>query len=120
MVQVGNYNTLKVVKKVDFGMYLDGGEEEILLPKRYVPDSLEPGDEITVFVYHDNDGRLIATTLHPFAVVGDIAMMEVADVNPSGAFLKWGLMKDVFVPISQQEQRMKVGNKRLVRLFIDE
>jgi uncharacterized protein len=120
MVKVGNYNTLKVVKKVDFGMYLDGGGEEILLPKRYVPEGLESGDEITVFVYHDNEGRLIATTLHPFAEVGDIAMMEVADVNPSGAFLKWGLMKDVFVPVSQQEKRMKVGDKRLVRLFIDE
>jgi len=120
MIQVGNYNTLKVVKKVDFGVYLDGDGEEILLPKRYVPDGLQPDDEITVFVYHDNDGRLIATTLHPYAVVGEIAMMEVADVNDSGAFLKWGLMKDVFVPISQQEKRMKVGDKRLVRLFIDE
>ncbi len=120
MVQVGQYNTLKVVKAVDFGMYLDGGADEILLPKRYVPDGLQPGDEITVFVYHDNDGRLIATTLHPYAAVGDIAMMEVADVNASGAFLKWGLMKDVFVPISQQENRMKPGDKRLVRLYIDE
>jgi len=120
MVQVGHYNTLKVIKQVDFGMYLDGGEDEILLPKRYVPEGLEPGSEITVFVYHDNDGRLIATTLHPHAVVGDIAMLEVADVNPSGAFLKWGLMKDVFVPISQQEKRMKPGDRRLVRLFIDE
>jgi len=120
MVNVGNYNTLKVIKKVDFGIYLDGGEDEILLPKRYVPEGLQPDDEITVFVYHDNDGRLIATTLHPYAVVGDIAMMEVADVNASGAFLKWGLMKDVFVPISQQEKRMKSGDRRLVRLFIDE
>ena len=120
MVNVGQYNTLTVVKEVDFGMYLDGGTDEILLPKRYIPADLKPGDEITVFIYHDNDGRLIATTLHPVATVGDIAMMEVADVNPSGAFLKWGLMKDVFVPISQQEKRMKPGDRRLVRLFIDE
>ena len=120
MVQVGKYNTLKVIKEVDFGMYLDGGADEILLPKRYIPEGLKPGDEITVFIYHDNDGRLIATTLQPVATVGDIAMMEVADINPAGAFLKWGLMKDVFVPISQQEKRMKPGDKRLVRLFIDE
>ncbi len=120
MVQVGQYNTLKVIKEVDFGMYLDGGEDEILLPKRYVPEGLKVDDEINVFIYHDNDGRLIATTLKPVATVGEIAMMEVADTNPSGAFLKWGLMKDVFVPISHQEVRMKKGDKRLVRLFIDE
>lgn len=120
MVNVGQYNTLKVLKQVDFGMYLDGGADEILLPKRYVPEGLKPGDDITVFIYHDNDGRLIATTQQPFAVVGEIAMMEVADVNSAGAFLKWGIMKDVFVPISQQEKRMKVGDKRLVQLFIDQ
>ncbi len=120
MVQVGQYNTLKVVKEVDFGMYLDGGEDEILLPKRYVPDELKPGDEISVFIYHDNEGKLIATTARPYAVVGEIAMMEVGDVNEHGAFMKWGIMKDVFVPVSQQDMRMKVGDKRLVRLFIDE
>jgi uncharacterized protein len=120
MVNVGQYNTLRVVKHVDFGVYLDGGEDEILLPKRYVPEGLQPGDEITVFIYHDNDGRLIATTLHPFAVVGEIAMMEVADANSSGAFLKWGLMKDVFVPIASQEKKMHPGERRLVRLYLDD
>ena len=121
MIKVGQYNTLEVIKEVDFGLYLDGGEgEEILLPKRYVPPGLKTGEKVTVFIYHDNDGRLIATTLKPVAIVGEIAMMEVADVNDSGAFMKWGIMKDVFVPISQQEKRMKVGDKRLVRLFIDE
>jgi predicted RNA-binding protein (virulence factor B family) len=120
MVNVGQYNTLKVVKQVDFGFYLDGGEEEILLPKRFVPAGLQPDDELTVFIYHDNDGRLIATTQQPIAVVGEIAMMEVADVNAAGAFLKWGIMKDVFIPIALQENRMKQGDKRLVMLFIDE
>ena len=120
MVNVGQYNTLRVLKAVDFGMYLDGDGEEILLPKRYVPAGLNPDDEITVFIYHDNDGRLIATTAKPYAVVGEIAMMEVADVNDAGAFLKWGIMKDVFVPISHQEKRMKPGDKRLVQLFIDQ
>jgi uncharacterized protein len=120
MVKVGEYNTLRVVKEVDFGMYLDGKPDEILLPKRYVPAYLKPDDEISVFIYHDNEGRLIATTDKPVATVGEIAMMEVADVNPSGAFLKWGIMKDVFVPISMQEKKMHPGQKRLVRLFIDE
>ncbi len=120
MVNVGQYNTLRVVKEVDFGMYLDGGADEILLPKRYVPEGLKADDEIIVFIYHDNEGRLIATTDQPIATVGEIAMMEVADTNPAGAFMKWGIMKDVFVPISQQEKRMKKGDRRLVRLFIDE
>ena len=121
MVNVGLYNTLKVIKAVDFGMYLDGGEgEEILLPKRFVPKDLKTDDEITVFIYHDNDGRLIATTQQPVAIVGEIAMMEVGDVNSAGAFVKWGIMKDVFVPRSHQEKRMKTGDRRLIRLFIDE
>lgn len=120
MVEVGKYNKLRVVKEVDFGMYLDGEPDEILLPKRYVPQGLQVDDEISVFIYHDNEGRLIATTDKPFATVGEIAMMEVADVTPHGAFLKWGIMKDVFIPISHQERRMKPGEKRMVRLFIDE
>lgn len=121
MVNVGKYNTLKVVKEVSFGMYLDGGEgEEILLPKRYVPDGLKPDDEITVFVYHDNEQRLTATTTKPVGEVGDILMMETVDINGSGAFMKWGIMKDVFLPVSQMVSRMQVGNKYFVYLFIDE
>jgi uncharacterized protein len=119
-VQVGRYNTLRVVKEVDFGMYLDGDGEEILLPKRFVPEGLKPDDDVTVFIYHDNEGRLIATTQQPLAQVGEIAMMEVADASPQGAFLKWGIMKDLFVPISHQEKRMRPGDKRLVYLYIDE
>jgi uncharacterized protein len=119
MVLVGSYNTLRVVKEVDFGMYLDGGTDEILLPKRYVPEGLKPEDEINVFVYHDNEGRLIATKDKPLAVVGEIAMLEVADETKHGAFLKWGIMKDVFIPISYQDQRMKKGDKRMVMLVID-
>jgi len=119
MVLVGEYNTLKVVKEVDFGLYLDGDKDEILLPKRYVPQGLKTGDDITVFVYHDNEGRLIATTDRPFATVGEIAMLEVADVTPHGAFLKWGIMKDVFIPVAYMEQRMRKGDKRLVMLVID-
>lgn len=114
------YNTLRVVKAVDFGLYLDGEPDEILLPKRYVPEGLEPGDTVKVFIYHDNEGRLIATTAHPVAAVGDFALMEVADVNRTGAFLKWGIMKDVFLPLSLQKGPVDKGDWLLVRLFIDE
>lgn len=120
MVQIGRYNTLKVVKHVDFGVYLDGGETEILLPKRYVPDGLEPDQEIEVFIYHDNEGRLVATTDKPAGQVGEIVMMEVADESQYGAFMKWGIMKDVFIPFSQMSSRMVKGQKYFVFLFIDE
>lgn len=121
MTQIGKYNTLQVVKKVDFGMYLDGGEAgEILLPKRFVPRGLKEGDEIEVFLYHDSEGRIIATTQKPKAVVGEMAMMEAVAVTKQGAFLDWGLMKDIFVPLSQQESKMREGNKYLVMVYLDE
>lgn len=120
MVNIGQYNTLKVSRKVDFGMYLDGDGEDILLPKRYVPPGLEIGDEITVFVYHDNEQRLTATTDKPVAQVGEIAMMECVSLTPHGAFMKWGIMKDVFLPLSLMSSRMRPGSKYFVYLFIDE
>ena len=120
MLQVGKQNTLKVARSVDFGMYLDGYGQDILLPKRYVPRDLKIDDEISVFVYHDNEGRLTATTDKPVAEVGDIAMMEAADITQHGAFLKWGIMKDVFIPISHMVSRMRPGGRYFVYLFIDE
>lgn len=120
MVNIGKYNTLQVSREVDFGVYLDGGDHEILLPKRYVPTGLKPGDEIKVFVYHDNEGRLTATTDTPVAEVGQIATMEAVSVTPHGAFLKWGIMKDVFIPLSLMTSRMRPGEQYFVYLFIDE
>ena len=120
MVEVGKYNTLTVVKEVSFGLYLDGGKDEILLPKRYVPEGLKIDDEIRVFVYHDNEQRLVATTATPVGQVGDIVLMETVNMTPHGAFMKWGIMKDVFVPNSQMSTRMVPGNKYFVLLFIDE
>lgn len=120
MVTAGQYNTLRVVKQVDFGFYLDGDGEEILLPKRFVPEGLQPEDEINVFIYHDSENRLIATTQQPKGVVGDIVMLEVVDANRQGAFMDWGLMKDLFVPKSQQESRMEVGGHYLVMIYRDE
>lgn len=121
MVQVGKWNKLEVVKKVDFGLYLDGGnKDEILLPKRYVPHGADAGDTVEVFVYHDNEGRLIATTDQPYGEVGDILGMEVASTTTAGAFLKWGIMKDVFIAKSQQVSRMITGERYIVHLYIDE
>jgi hypothetical protein len=119
MVKVGEYNTLKVVKEVDFGVYLDGGEDEILMPTRFVPEGLQVDDEVSVFIYHDSENRLIATTQHPKGVVGDIVMLQVVAVTGHGAFMDWGLMKDIFVPLSQQETRMKEGSSYLVQIYID-
>lgn len=119
-VLVGRYNTLKVSRKVDFGFYLEDGDEGILLPTRFVPKGLRIGDEINVFVYHDSDNRLIATTQKAKASVGEIAKMKAVAVTRQGAFLDWGLMKDLFVPASKQLGGMREGGEYLVKLYIDE
>lgn len=120
MVRVGVYNTLKVIRTVEFGVYLEDGGSGILLPKRFVPKGIHEGDELEVFVYHDSDGRLIATTQKPFGIVGDIVMLEAVSVTPQGAFLNWGLMKDIFVPKSKQLMGMRPGGRYLVKIYIDE
>ena len=120
-ITLGAYNLLKVVKKVDFGMYLDGGiEGEILLPTRYVPEGCKIGDELNVFLYLDQDEKIIATTLEPLAKVGDFACLEVAWVNEYGAFLNWGLMKDLFCPFREQKKRMQKGERYIVYVKLDE
>lgn len=120
-IELGKFNTLEVVKTVDFGVYLDGEQEgEILLPTRYVPDNCQVGDFLNVFLYLDNEERLIATTLTPLVQVGEFACLEVAWVNQFGAFLNWGLMKDLFVPFSEQKMKMLVGNKYVIHAHIDE
>lgn len=120
-INLGRFNTLEVVKEVDFGIYLDGGNAgEILLPSRYVPTNCQLGDWLQVFLYLDNEERLIATTLTPLIQVGEFACLEVAWVNQYGAFLGWGLMKDLFVPFSEQKQKMLVGSKYVVYAYVDE
>lgn len=121
-LQLGKKNILKAAWKVDFGMYLEGGgyDGKILLPERYVPEDLQVGDEIEVFLYLDNEERLIATTLEPKAMVGDFAYLEVAWVNEFGAFLDWGLMKDLFCPFREQKLRMQQGRSYIVHVHIDE
>lgn len=120
-IELGKFNTLRVVKEVDFGMYLDGGEEgEILLPSRYVPENCKPGDELTVFIYLDNEERLVATTLTPLVQVGEFACLEVAWINQYGAFLNWGLMKDLFVPFREQKMKMQVGKQYVIHAHLDD
>lgn len=112
---------MEVIKTVDFGIYLDGGnEEEILLPARYVPAGTKEGDILEVFLYLDQEERLIATTERPLAKVGDFAYLEVSWVNEHGAFLNWGLMKDLFCPFREQKMRMVKGKGYIVHVHIDE
>lgn len=118
-LSLGRFNRLTIVRRAEQGLYLSGGPEDILLPNRYVPDGAEIGDEIDVFVYLDNEERLIATTETPKAQVGDFAWLQVAWVNNFGAFLDWGLMKDLFVPFREQKMKMQKGKSYLVHLHID-
>lgn len=120
-IQLGRTNRLRVVKKVDFGVYLDGSlDGEILLPSRYVPDDCRVDDELDVFIYLDSEERLVATTEQPLAQVGDFAYLRVAWVNNFGAFLDWGLMKDLFVPFREQKMKMQKDNSYIVHLHVDE
>ena len=120
MIKVGDYNYLKVGRAVDFGVYLDDGAEGILVPKRFVPHGTAVGDELKVFVYHDSEDRLIATTQQPKGKVGDIVWLKAVSVTPQGAFLDNGLMKDLFVPRSKQLTNMHPPGEYLVKIYIDE
>jgi len=120
MVNAGEYNKMKVLRTVDFGIYLDDGAEGILLPKRFVPENVKEGDELNVFIYHDSEDRLIATTQKPLGIVGDFVKLKAVSITPQGAFLDWGLMKDLFVPKSQQITGMRPNGEYLVKIYRDE
>lgn len=121
MAILGKYNTLEIVKEVSFGLYLDGGPDgEILLPRKYVPDAYEIGQEIEVFIYLDSEDRLIATTQRPYATVGEFALLRVESVGAVGAFLNWGLAKDLLVPFREQKVKMEEGRSYLVYLYVDD
>lgn len=120
MIKVGQFNQLKIIKEVSFGVYLDGGEAgEILLPKKRLPASGTGSNIVNVFIYFDSDDRLIATTQQPRAVVGHCAYLKVVDVNRVGAFLDWGLDKDLLVPGPEQQRPMEIGKSYLVCLKQD-
>lgn len=121
MIKIGTYNDLKIIKQVDFGFYLDGGVEgEILLPRRYTTDDMQIGDRVKVFLYFDSEDRLIATTQRAKAEVNKFASLKVIDTNRAGAFLDWGLPKDLLVPFNQQKIPMKQGYGYVVYVYQDD
>jgi uncharacterized protein len=120
MVRMGEYNLLKVIKVKDMGVFMDNGEEGILMPKRFVPPGTRVGDELNVFLYHDGEGRPIATTQTPLGVLGDIVKLKAVSVTPQGAFLDWGLMKDLFIPKSGMISFMRPMGEYLVKIVMDE
>ena len=127
MIKLGRYNNLKVSRVAEFGLYLtdgttqpDGKLHEVLLPAKYVPDHIRPGDEIRVFVYNDSEERPVATTEKPFATVGQFAYLQCVDVNKYGAFLDWGVVKQLLCPFSEQKIRMHTGGVYLVYVYLDD
>lgn len=119
-IKIGRQNWLTVARMVEFGAYLaDEQGTEVLLPSRYIETPLRPGDEIEVFVYTDSEDRPIATTEHPFAQVGEVAFLQVVEVNRIGAFLDWGLMKNLLVPFREQKFTMKQGGIYPVYIYLD-
>ena len=120
-IEFGRVNTLRVTRLVDFGVYLDGGKVgDILMPKRYVPDGVREGDKVDAFVYVDSEDRPVATTEKPYAMAGDFAFLMVKSVSRFGAFLDWGLTKDLLVPHSEQLTRMEEGKSYVVFIYYDE
>jgi len=120
MVQIGRNYTLRVIDTVDFGVYLDAEElGKVLLPRKYIPSGVGLNDRVEVFLYLDSEDRPIATTRIPSAMVGEFAYLKVVDVNDVGAFLDWGLGKDLLVPFSEQHRPMEAGRSYLVYLSLD-
>ena len=120
MVETGCFNKLKVIREVDFGVYLEGGAEGgILLPKPEVPEGTRLGDRLRVFVYLDSDDMPVATLRRPRAQVGQFASLKVVDVNKVGAFLDWGLPKDLFLPFNEQVKPLTIGDYVTVYLYLD-
>lgn len=127
MIKLGQYNILRVSRVAEFGLYLtdgttrpDGKPDEVLMPAKYVPDDIRPGDQIRVFVYNDSEERPVATTETPFATVGQFAYLQAVDVNKYGAFLDWGVVKQLLCPFSEQKMRMHTGGVYLVYVYLDD
>ena len=119
--KLGTFQALEVLRLVDFGAYLDGEElGDILIPKRYLPEGCKPGDVIEVFIYLDSEDRIIATTEEPLATTGEFALLKVVSVTQVGAFLDWGLPKDLLVPFSEQKTKMQEGSWYVVYIYVDD
>ena len=118
-MRLGEKQVLTVVKIVDFGVYLGSDEEQVLLPKKQVPEGIDVGDPVEVFLYKDSSDRMIATTKEPKSTIGKLAVLEVADVGRIGAFLDWGLEKDLLLPFKEQTVKVEKGDRCLVSLYVD-
>ncbi len=121
MIEIGKYNTLSILRDTNVGLYLGtpDTDEAVLLPNKYVPKQFEIGDEITVFIYLDHEERPVATTLQPYIQLHEFALLRVNHINQVGAFLDWGLEKDIFVPFKEQARPMEKGKRYLIYLYID-
>lgn len=120
MINIGKYNELEVVKELDFGIYLRKGDIEILMPTKWVPQGTKIGDFLNVFIFRDSDDRLIATTVKPFAIADTFAFLEAKQVNEIGAFLDWGMDKDLLVPFREQQHKMEAEKSYVVFVYVDE
>ncbi len=120
MIEIGKFNELRFIKKTDAGLILTDGEKEVLLPYQHIPEGVQAGDNLHVFVYIHSDGRLMATTETPLAMVGEFALLTVVDQNEQGVFMDMGIGKDVFVPEREQKRPMQTGQKYVVFLYTDE
>lgn len=118
-MRLGEKQVLTVVKKVEFGVYLGSENERVLLPKKQVPEGVEPGDPVEVFLYKDSQDRMIATTHEPKIHMGELAVLKVIGTGKIGAFLDWGLEKDLFLPFKEQTTRIQTGDECLVALYVD-
>lgn len=121
MIKLGEWNTLTMLRRLEQGIYLgnEGSDESVLLPNRYITNDMQVGDTIDVFVYNDSEDRIVATTLHPKILLNKFACLEVVSVSDHGAFLDWGLAKDLFVPFSEQLTEMYEGESYIVYLYLD-
>ena len=120
MAEIGKINTMKINRAVDFGVYLDGGEEgEILMPKKYIPEGKQIGDEVEAFVYMDSEDRPVATTEKPLVQVGQFGALKVLEVNELGAFADWGVLKDLLIPYAEQRENLEEGQSVVVYVYLD-
>ena len=120
ILKIGRYNHLVVESRSDFGLYLTCEDERILLPNKYVPENINIGDILEVFVYTDSEDRLVATTLKPTGILGDFVFLKAKDVTSFGTFMDWGLEKDLLVPKSEQQDKMVPGQKYLTKICFDD
>ena len=120
MISIGTFHTLKIDRSTNVGLFLTDGTHDVLLPKKYVPQKYELNDELEVFVYLDHEERPVATTLRPFVTLNNFAYLRCADTNTTGAFMDWGLEKQLFVPFREQARPMKKGSWYIVYLYLDE